>query len=53
MEITYYVKRNTGLMAWVSAVLVIGQFFLPFLLLCLLPATRSCPEAWTFAPIRS
>jgi hypothetical protein len=33
MEITYYVKRNSGLMAWVSAVLVIGQFFLPFLLL--------------------
>jgi hypothetical protein len=32
-EITYYVKRNSGLMAWVSAVLVIGQFFLPFLLL--------------------
>src|SRR5579871_5888597 len=32
-EIRYYVQRNTGLVAWVSAVMTIGQFFLPFLLL--------------------
>lgn len=33
-EITYYIKRNTGLLAWYTAFMVIFQFFVPFL--CLL-----------------
>ncbi len=32
-EITFYVQRNTGLLKQMSAFLMIGQFFLPFLML--------------------
>lgn len=32
-EITFYVQRNTGLLKQMSAFLMVGQFFLPFLML--------------------
>jgi hypothetical protein len=32
-EVIYYIKRNAGLLAWVSSTMVMIRFFIPFLML--------------------
>ncbi len=66
-EVTYYIQRNAGMFAWVTSIIVICQFFLPFLLLLssrlkrrpnmirnaaiLIFVTRIVEEAWNVVPM--
>ncbi len=33
-EVVYYYKRNVGILAWITTIMVTFEFFVPFLMLC-------------------